>query len=255
MTKKINTLSLAIGLSALALAILLLAFTFFTGLLGWDKLFAFTLFRYGFYGFIVLTIAILCLLIFFRKKIDAGAKRMLYLGLVICIGAHVITGNMIWKVANHPMIYDISTNVDAPLQFEAIAIRADNLNHIPEENNPVYAGLSAEQRLAKIQTQHYPDIASLRLASPADQVYYDVQALVKKRGWNIVDNDDGNYRIEAIDEVSLLRFEDIVVIQVTAQAGQSVVDMRSVSQLGLSDLGVNAKRVRNFLSDLEQMQE
>ena len=33
-------------------------------------------------------------------------------------------------------------------------------------------------------------------------------------------------------------------------AGRSLVDMRSVSRVGVGDLGVNAQRIRDFLEDL-----
>ncbi|MGL5839140.1 MAG: DUF1499 domain-containing protein, partial [Sphingorhabdus sp.] len=48
------------------------------------------------------------------------------------------------------------------------------------------------------------------------------------------------------------RFKDDVVVRVrpTEDAKGSIVDMRSISRVGVSDLGMNAKRVRAFLADL-----
>ena len=36
-----------------------------------------------------------------------------------------------------------------------------------------------------------------------------------------------------------------------ARAGGSIVDLRSISRVGGSDVGVNAKRIRAFLADLQ----
>jgi len=60
--------------------------------------------------------------------------------------------------------------------------------------------------------------------------------------------------VEAVDTSFFFRFKDNVVVRVrpvTDTAG-SVVDMRSVSRVGVSDVGVNARRVRRFLADLQR---
>jgi uncharacterized protein (DUF1499 family) len=59
-------------------------------------------------------------------------------------------------------------------------------------------------------------------------------------------------RLEATDRSALFRFKDDIVLRVrpTDTGEGSIVDMRSVSRVGVSDLGVNAKRVRSFLADL-----
>jgi uncharacterized protein (DUF1499 family) len=49
------------------------------------------------------------------------------------------------------------------------------------------------------------------------------------------------------------RFKDDVVVRVRAdpaRPGGSIVDMRSISRVGGSDVGVNAARIRSFLVDL-----
>jgi uncharacterized protein (DUF1499 family) len=47
-------------------------------------------------------------------------------------------------------------------------------------------------------------------------------------------------------------FTDDFVIRVTADGAGSRVDMRSESRQGVSDFGVNAKRIRAYLSALKQ---
>ncbi|HEV2866129.1 MAG TPA: DUF1499 domain-containing protein, partial [Allosphingosinicella sp.] len=50
------------------------------------------------------------------------------------------------------------------------------------------------------------------------------------------------------------RFRDNVVVRVRpdSDGSGSVVDMRSISRVGVSDVGVNARRVRAFLADLQR---
>ncbi len=52
--------------------------------------------------------------------------------------------------------------------------------------------------------------------------------------------------------MSCIRFYDDVIIRVTAVEG-SRVDVRSVSRVGVSDMGVNAKRIRPFIAAMEKM--
>ena len=69
-------------------------------------------------------------------------------------------------------------------------------------------------------------------------------------GCEIVAADPGAGRIEATDTTFWFGFKDDVVIRVTAEGGGSKVDVRSVSRVGGSDVGANAKRIRGYLRRL-----
>ncbi|MEX0696897.1 MAG: DUF1499 domain-containing protein, partial [Dongiaceae bacterium] len=58
-------------------------------------------------------------------------------------------------------------------------------------------------------------------------------------------------RIEATDTTAWFGFKDDVVVRVVARDGGTRVDLRSVSRVGLGDLGTNAGRVRDFLDRLK----
>jgi uncharacterized protein (DUF1499 family) len=47
-------------------------------------------------------------------------------------------------------------------------------------------------------------------------------------------------------------FTDDIVIRVTPAQNGSIVDLRSVSRVGKSDLGANAKRINQFISAFNQ---
>lgn len=52
------------------------------------------------------------------------------------------------------------------------------------------------------------------------------------------------------DTTLLFGFKDDIVIRITPAGSGSRVDVRSASRVGRSDLGVNAKRIREFLRGL-----
>jgi uncharacterized protein (DUF1499 family) len=61
--------------------------------------------------------------------------------------------------------------------------------------------------------------------------------------------------LEATATTTFFRFENDVVVRARPYPeakGGSYVDMRSISRVGGSDVGVNAKRIRAFLKDLQK---
>ncbi|MBC7505868.1 MAG: DUF1499 domain-containing protein, partial [Sandarakinorhabdus sp.] len=58
-------------------------------------------------------------------------------------------------------------------------------------------------------------------------------------------------RIEATATVPWWGFKDDVVIRLTPAGTGTRVDMRSKSRVGKGDLGVNAKRINDFLDALK----
>jgi uncharacterized protein (DUF1499 family) len=81
------------------------------------------------------------------------------------------------------------------------------------------------------------------------------EQLARDRGWAIAAVDPRAGTLEATATTLFFRFKDDVVVRVrpdSLRAGGSVVDVRSISRVGVSDVGVNAKRIRAFLADLEE---
>jgi uncharacterized protein (DUF1499 family) len=69
-------------------------------------------------------------------------------------------------------------------------------------------------------------------------------------GWEVVTVDSEAGRLEAIDTTFWFGFRDDVVVRVRPGADDVRVDVRSVSRVGVGDLGANAARIRHFLDRL-----
>ena len=141
-----------------------------------------------------------------------------------------------------PPIHDITTDTENPPQFNAILpLRKDALN--PAE----YGGPA----LAEQQHQAYPDIVPLTLGVQPHQVFEQARSAAHKMGWEIVNADPLQGIIEATDTTFWFGFKDDIVIRVSPHGGASRVDIRSLSRLGKSDVGANARRIRAFLKNLK----
>jgi uncharacterized protein (DUF1499 family) len=73
-------------------------------------------------------------------------------------------------------------------------------------------------------------------------------------GWDIYLQDRNTGIIEAVDTTALMGFKDDVVVRLRTNAEGTLVDLRSVSRVGLGDMGANAKRINAFLQRLQANQ-
>jgi uncharacterized protein (DUF1499 family) len=141
-----------------------------------------------------------------------------------------------------PPIHDITTDTEEPPRFvEIVALRADAPN--PSD----YAGEEA----AAMQRKAYPEIEPALLEIAPNEAFDRALAVGKSLGWEIVAAVPGEARIEATDETLFFGFKDDVVVRLRADDGGTRVDVRSVSRVGRSDVGANARRIRRFLDALE----
>jgi uncharacterized protein (DUF1499 family) len=107
-----------------------------------------------------------------------------------------------------------------------------------------------QPRTAALQRQAYPDIAPLLLKMPPHEAYARAEQAARAMGWDIVEASPPAQRIEATDTTWWFGFKDDIVIRVSPHADGSRVDVRSLSRVGTSDLGVNAARIRAYLRRL-----
>lgn len=187
------------------------------------------------------------------KKSGIVRPRLLrWIGMLAAIGYVGWIGTFVLAGLSVPAIHDISTDLADPPAFRELALRADNLDAVPGEGEAEMQGLNPQQRWVVVHQKAYGDIRSVRINEPVPTVIAKAERLAKARGWDVAISLPEEGRLEATETSAFFRFKDDVVLRVkpTDTGEGSIVDMRSVSRVGASDLGVNAKRVRSFLADL-----
>ena len=105
-------------------------------------------------------------------------------------------------------------------------------------------------------TPEYPDLQAQHFKSPPDKVFNAALALARATGWevvmaNAIPPSTGKTReIRAVATTRLWRFKDDVTIRIDPEGEGTVVNMHSQSRIGKGDFGANARRIRQFQSDL-----
>jgi uncharacterized protein (DUF1499 family) len=145
-------------------------------------------------------------------------------------------------VAKLPYIHDITTDmINPPVFVTLLATRAD------APNSSEYGG----SKIAAQQKDAYPDIEPVVLEVSADEAFARAEAVVRQLGWDVAALIAAEGRIEATDTTTWFGFKDDVVIRVRpvdGHPGSTRIDARSVSRVGMSDVGANADRLRAFIA-------
>ena len=201
---------------------------------------AFTVLRYGVYVGGAALVLILLQILFARKNMRLGSTFIYALLALIAVGLPL---SMMSKGKSVPPIHDITTDVQNPPQFDAI------LPLRKEAPNPATyaAGEITEQQL-----RAYPDIKTQVFALSIDKLFPEAVNSVEALGWDIAAKNKTNYTIEATDTTLWFGFKDDVVIRLTARGEDTLVDVRSKSRVGRSDLGKNAERIQTFFKALRE---
>jgi len=174
--------------------------------------------------------------------VRSGSKGMAVAGLVLgVIAAGMPLKNI--NTARHSPIHDVSTDRDNPPQFVAVLpLRAA----AKAANSTDY-----DAKTAELQKETYPDIGPLHLDVPPAQAFDRVQNAAREMKWDIVTTDPAQGRIEATATTFWFGFKDDVVVRIAADGSGSRVDVRSLSRIGKSDVGANAKRVHEYLAKVK----
>jgi hypothetical protein len=187
-----------------------------------------------------------------RKAITPPPRKLRWVGMLAALVYAGWVGTFLIAALTVPAIHDISTDLADPPAFRTLTLRADNLDAVPGMDDAEMKGMTPQQRWVLIHQKEYGDIRSVRINEPVPSVIAKAERLALARGWDVAIALPEEGRLEATETSALFRFKDDVVLRVrpTDTGEGSIVDMRSVSRVGVSDLGVNAKRVRSFLADL-----
>ena len=192
-------------------------------------------------GFLTLVVgALLLIVVALRRRIPPGTERLAYGALAAAVIVSLVPLSALISGGGAPPIHDITTDIENPPGFVA----AVALN---EPGRTDYEG----EAIAEQQRAAYPDIGPVMLAVDTDAAFEQALATVEGLGWEVLDRDEATGRIEATDRTFWFGFADDVVVRITDGGDSgSRVDVRSLSRVGVGDLGANANRVRQFLAAL-----
>ena len=205
----------------------------------WDFRTGFALMRWAVY--LGLGAAVLALLLLAIPRTRRGNSRTLLLGVIVGLAVSAVPLYGLMQAKSLPMIHDISTDTQRPPEFVAILpLRAD------AANPAVYGGAE----IAAKQIDAYPDIVSQHLDAAPAAAFESAEKSAREMGWEIVAADPASGRIEATDTTFWDGFKDDIVIRIEPDGIGSRIDVRSVSRVGLSDVGKNAKRIRAYVQEL-----
>ncbi len=176
--------------------------------------------------------------IFMRKTISWPVTGIAVLCAAVAIFMPL---SMMNKAKSVPPIHDITTDLVNPPKFVAILpLRADAPN--PAE----YQG----EEVASQQREAYPELQTQKYQQTAEQVFDAALAAVRSMGLEVVSSDKTLGLIEAFDTTTFFGFVDDVVIRIQSAEQMTVLDARSKSRVGMSDIGKNAERLNALIADV-----
>lgn len=210
----------------------------------WHFRIGFTILTWAAYGGLAAAVLGLVALL-----LDRSSGRVIRLALVTILLGSLVSGipwQMKQRARQVPPIHDITTDMEDPPAFVAILpLRRD-------APNPVQYG---GPELAAQQQKAYPEVRQLLLRIPSKDAFSKALEAARVMGWEIVDSNQEQGRIEATDTTLWFGFKDDIVVRVTPDREGSRIDVRSVSRVGKSDVGTNARRIQAYLRKITQAAE
>ncbi|HEY0444866.1 MAG TPA: DUF1499 domain-containing protein [Allosphingosinicella sp.] len=243
---------IGLGLSVAAILLALIA-AFGSGQGWWHFRPAFFALRIAFFAALAGgLLALVALLIRTRGR----RRRVTMAGIAALLLAAGFSGYIGWQARTAralPPIHDITTNLENVPEFYRLRVRTDNFDIVPHMGRQDLHPLAPEDRWKVIHREAYPDLRTIHVPWPPAQTIQRAADLARARGWEFATISPDAGVLEATDTSRFFRFKDDIVVRARrAPQGGSLVDMRSISRVGVSDIGVNARRIRSFLADLRE---
>ena len=153
----------------------------------------------------------------------------------------VYMGLQLLKALSAPLIHHVSTNPEDPPEFvEVVTLRGESANPLAFD----------AAKIAPLQEEFYPWMEPLLLRATPEEAFQEALGVLGDMGFEVVATHPERGLIEAVASTFWFGFKDDVAVRVRAYPQGCVVDVRSVSRVGLSDMGTNARRVKEILRRL-----
>ncbi|MDY7097146.1 MAG: DUF1499 domain-containing protein [Pseudomonadota bacterium] len=197
-------------------------------------------------------LALVSIILIARKPQRTGMGSAIF-ALLIPLGIAAYFGPIFAGASDHP-IHDMATDTATPppLSEKVMAARAQsganaiNAYDVPLGQTDQWASADAplsQQSYADIIAASYPELEPLLLGETDPNAAVNaVQMAMAEMGMSNIRFNEEAGTVEGLAETFWFGFKDDVV----ARVADGKIDFRSVSRVGISDLGANAKRIMDL---------
>lgn len=152
------------------------------------------------------------------------------------------------KAMRLPRLADLTTDIADPPVFS-----------LSRQAQAARGGLtppSPPQSMRKRQAQAYPRVQPILLDLDAQEAFPAIVKAINASGWRIIEETppggrSGFAHIDAIARSVILGFPCDITLRIRPLAGQTRIDIRSVSRFGSFDFGANQHNIETFETALE----
>ena len=217
----------------------------------WDWRFGFGKLTVGYGPKLMMLTAIVAFIALLFSLVVKPRKGIL--SALLCLAVPIIGmgygQKMRTKARSLPFIHDITTDRQNPPTFTDTIIK----RRAACKNGLEYIGTTVgkdKKLVSDLQASGYPDIKSLHYNQSPKIVFDKAVKALKMTGLAAMSANKDTGVLEATATSFWFGFTDDVVIRIHPDADGSLVDIRSVSCVGMSDVGVNAARIRKIRDTL-----
>ncbi|VAW00423.1 hypothetical protein MNBD_ALPHA01-353 [hydrothermal vent metagenome] len=209
----------------------------------WSPLNGFMLSMMGSFlgGLALAVLSLIVVIIIAIKEARGGMARAV---MALCAGLVLAAPVGYLRVSDVPPIHDITTDLANPPEFMAL------VGNRGEKANSLTYDVDERAQLTDMQSKYYPEIEPLLVPRTPQTLFARALEVATLMGWQITGVDTTAHRFEATDRTFWFDFADDIVVVITQTENGSRLDMRSISRVGISDLGANAKRIMAFQKKL-----
>lgn len=190
--------------------------------------------------------AVLAFVLIWRSGAKGGGAAFAGLFLGVLLLAYPVY--LARKTARLPILSDLATDLADPPAFS-----------LSRQAQAARGGANPPDIAAAVranQTRIYPQIQPILLDLDAREAYAAILKAVAASGWRVVDETppggrSGIGHVDAVARSLILGFPIDVTLRIRPLAGQTRVDMRSVSRFAQYDFGANQHTIQTFETALE----
>ncbi|MEG9861271.1 MAG: DUF1499 domain-containing protein [Parvularculales bacterium] len=174
---------------------------------------------------------------------DSANRRRAVLAIILAMVVGFVPARAVVRGLDVPPIHDISTDLAEPPEFVTARTMRGPADH------EVVNTITPED--AALQMEGYPDLSPLFISRHPGIVFDAALETLADMELKIIATEPSRGSIEAVAITPIMGFKDDVVVRVReGDNGEAIVDIRSASRQGESDLGTNARRIRDIFAAL-----